>query len=290
MYQATYQSMQISARVEYTSLESKVYNCESCGDHTHVEIFKSSKKEVYASASKLESITYFSPTAYGSKAISGPDVSTVAGSIGPTFTSYAQKLGNYFAGSNNQEYHAFEPFLKTYRPETQFIGAVEEVESFIKEAFEATTGDTLPPDILIHILSKEKLKAAHQAFGSNWNDAIQGFAVNGPERKVFIKQNDLDKVMLVAGHEIGHVLTKSLSNAHDEEAKAFAFELAWMEAIVENNIADLKENITLDNMQPANNGLHNIAFNFVKKMMNTGKRAVDVLEKIVKKEISVLEE
>lgn len=289
MYQVAYRSMRVAARVEYTSLESKVYNCESCGDHTHVEIFKSSKKEVYAKASQLESITYFSPTAYGAKAITGPDISATANSLGPTFTTYAQKLGQYFAGSNNQEYHAFEPFLKTYRPDTQFIGAVEEVESFIKEAFEATTGDTLPSDILIHILSKEKLKAAHQAFGNGWNENIQGFAISGIQRMVFIKQNDLDKVMLVAGHEIGHVLTKTLSNAHDEEAKAFAFELAWMEAIVENNIADLKENITLD-MQPANNGLHNVAFNFVKKAMQTGKRAVDVLEKIVKKEISVLKE
>ena len=45
MYQTSYQSIRIAARVEYTSLESKVYNCESCGDHTHVEIFKSTKKD-----------------------------------------------------------------------------------------------------------------------------------------------------------------------------------------------------------------------------------------------------
>ena len=110
--------------------------------------------------------------------------------------------------------------------------------------------------------------------------------MNGAERKIFIKENDLDKVMLVIGHELGHVLTPTLPNMHDEEAKAFAFELAWMEAIVEDNIANLKENISLD-FKPAANGLHDVAFGFVKNLVNTGKKALDILEQIVGREISV---
>ena len=45
--------------------------------------------------------------------------------------------------------------------------------------------------------------------------------------------------MLTIGHELGHVLTKTLSRHHDEEAKAYAFSLVWIDAIKKNNIANL---------------------------------------------------
>jgi hypothetical protein len=75
--------------------------------------------------------------------------------------------------------------------------------------------------------------------------------------------------MLTVGHELGHVLTPTLGNAVDEEAKAFAFELAWAKTIIENDIGGLKANFNVDFI-PAQNGLHDKAFTFVQKIVKKG--------------------
>ena len=122
--------------------------------------------------------------------------------------------------------------------------------------------------------TNEELKKIHESFGGRWEDSIRGFSINNT-RQIFVKRSDLDKVMLVIGHEIGHVLSHSLPDKKNEEAKAFAFEIAWMKTIVEQNIANLKDNIAID-FTPAKNGLHDISFNFVRKIISAGKRALDV--------------
>ena len=76
-----------------------------------------------------------------------------------------------------------------------------------------------------------------------------------------------------------------MPNKHDEEAKAFAFSLAWMKAIKENNIANLAASINLE--KPARNGLHNIALDFVLKLTNAGRRAIDVYVELMKGNISI---
>ena len=199
------------------------------------------------------------------------------------YTSF-NYFSDHYLKPQPKQYFSPNTFLIPYRPATQFIEDAEEIEDHIKEAFEATTGKELPKNIMINVVEKEELKRIHKRNSGKWSDGIQGFALNTEIKQIFVKKNDLDKMMLVIGHEIGHVLTPTLPNSKDEEAKAFAFELAWMDAIVENNIAGLKMNI---NPQPANNGLHNVAFNFVKEIIKEGKSSFDVYKDIAKRFLTI---
>jgi len=51
------------------------------------------------------------------------------------------------------------------------------------------------------------------------------------------------------------------------QAKAFAFEIAWMKAIREHNIGNLAGSIETGILSPANNGIHDVAFNFVRGLL-----------------------
>lgn len=94
--------------------------------------------------------------------------------------------------------------------------------------------------------------------------------------------------MLAIGHEIGHVYTSSLPDSHDEEAKAFSFAMEWAKIIKENNIGNLAENIKENiDFNPARNGLHDIAFFFVKNLMNNGLKPMEIHNSLVKKYISL---
>lgn len=209
-----------------------------------------------------------------------PTVYTPSASTGFT---YEAKVAQYFAPKLQREYHTVESFLKPYRPATQFIAEAAAVEEFVKGAFAKTIGEELPSNIVIHVLGKEDMQAMHEAHGGNWSDTIQGFSLNmKPYKQVFVKQAPLDQIMVVMGHEIGHVLTDSLGNAHDEEAKAFAFELAWVQTILKHNIANLKDNLTLD-LVPAKNGLHNVAMAFVSGIVASGKEALETYYAIAKR-------
>lgn len=143
---------------------------------------------------------------------------------------------------------------------TKAINRREEIMPLVEEAFEKRTGKAFPHDIAIRLCAPVELE---QAFGPGFTPDVQGFCRNRHGRgvsEVFVKRGELAHVMLTLGHEIGHALTPTLQDPRDEEAKAFAFSLAWMETIREHNIAGLRVAIQPN---PAKNGLHNVAFNFV---------------------------
>jgi len=158
-----------------------------------------------------------------------------------------------------------DDFLRTDRPRSVFIGSAQEIKEIVEEAFSAVMGRPMPSDILVHILDKEGMIKAHSAPSRNWNEAIHGFAINrrsfGQLSEVFVRKGELDKIMITLGHELGHVLSKRLEKDVDEEAKAFAFSLAWMRKIKELNIGNLATAIRLG--RPASNGLHDVALDFV---------------------------
>jgi hypothetical protein len=207
-------------------------------------------------------------------------------------------VGHYSDGAylkktaSAQKEEAFTPsvFLNPDRPFTKFVGESREIEEDIKEAFRLTAGKELPEDIMINICSRDELRMIHELNHGVWDDAIQGFAINRKGRgmnEVFVGRGELAHVMLTLGHEIGHVLSHTLPNPVDEEAKAFAFSLAWMNAIHEHNIAGLTACI---NPTPAENGVHNRAFNFVVSMIEKGKKAIDVYSDMISRSISTLSE
>lgn len=198
---------------------------------------------------------------------------------------------SYGAAAHGKDYFSANMFLRQDRPKAQFVGSVDEIKDYIRETFMATTGKQMPEDISIEIVSQDELRQRHAILDSNagWSQGIQGFSINRKgfgQSLVFVKENELDALMMVIGHEIGHVLNFQLSERLDEEAKAFAFEMEWVKAIYENNIANLRDSINPD-PRPARNGLHDVAFGFVKKLLLLGKDAFDVFNELVKRKISV---
>lgn len=261
------------------------YNAPSAGFYQSPKMFYSSSAPVFHRSTSIDTIV--APFHYQSNKPMHEQKEVVYAPSARASSFTYKNLQNYFTNSAKQEYHAVDGFLKLYRPKTQFIAAAEEIEGLVRETFEKTTAEPFPDTIVVRVLEKEDMKVVHAATASNWSDTIQGFSLNtSPVQQVFVKAGDLDKVMVVVGHEIGHVLTPSLANAHDEEAKAFAFECAWVEAIMKHNIGNLKNNFTLD-LQPAQNGLHDIASTFVKNLVRKGKDALEMYKELAKRMLSV---
>lgn len=200
------------------------------------------------------------------------------GGNGHSSGSYNASSGQYSFQIIKPEYH-FDPAL-FLRPgkEGGFVGKAEEVREFVETAFEKIFQASFPDDIKISVLPMEefrKLAPQPGVIGLSLNRKKEGLL-----NEIFILNDSLARVMLTIGHELGHVLTETLNNPHDEEAKAYAFSLEWMRIIKKNDIASLGDAIVTE--RPAENGLHNVAFSFVEKMLLTGKQAWNVYLELVK--------
>ncbi|MBI3027064.1 hypothetical protein HYY70_03035 [Candidatus Woesearchaeota archaeon] len=185
--------------------------------------------------------------------------------------------------------HSFTPefFLKPFRQRIKIINDNDEVNHITEEIFEFMMKQKLPSNVSITILPFNEFKALHSGFGI-WSNGILGFSLNGDKKKIFVKENHFDSLILVIGHEIGHVLTTTLQNKHDEEAKAFAFSIEWAKTIKKHNVANLGLSIKDEfDLQPAKNGLHDVAFAFVDFMVKKGRKALELHDDLVKKYVSV---
>lgn len=197
--------------------------------------------------------------------------------------------GAYLSMHTPGEYFTADSFLRQ-GSSARFVGDAAEIQSDIEDAFRATTGEEMPKDIIVHVLDYNEFRKAHKQHSGAWNEGIMGFSINTNGRgasNVFARADQLDRLMLTIGHEIGHVLTSALKNMHDEEAKAFAFSLAWMDAIRKNNIAGIGKNIL---PEPANNGLHDTAFAFVQALMKYGSSAWDAFKQIASGALTITEQ
>lgn len=207
--------------------------------------------------------------------------------FGYTLQANRASSPQYHTSPHHQEYHASVQFLNPHRPTTQFIGKGHDIRHYIHAAFEAVTGKKLPDDIVISVVSEKELHEKHRDFGSAAGPGLQGFSINQPGQRIVIaKENPLDELMLTIGHELGHVMAPTIPDAHDEEAKAFAFEMAWLDAITANDIAGLGASFITPSA-PANNGLHNVAFAFVKDMLKSGKQALSLYSELIQRIVEV---
>ncbi|MBW2998216.1 hypothetical protein KY321_01635 [Candidatus Woesearchaeota archaeon] len=165
---------------------------------------------------------------------------------------------------------------------TKNIENEDEIMQYIEDAYFETTGYSLPNNISIKLCDESELKRNHFIFnGGEWNRGIQGFCINRGigQSQVFVKKGNLAETLLTVGHELGHLQTMSL-NPIEEEAKAYAFSIEWMKKIKENNIANLSNVLINDN--PALNGLHNVAYDFVARLIKEGRTAWDVFNGLIK--------
>lgn len=170
--------------------------------------------------------------------------------------------------------HDLEQFLTSTRPLTKFINTDEEIEELTKLLFKIITKKEFPNNLIIKVCSEQEFEQLHP------NPAVLGISLNtGTINKIFVRASPLDKLIITIGHEIGHLLTPPLNKKHDEEAKAFAFEFAWVKAIKDYNIHNLAPNLKIP--LPANNGLHDIAFNFVANLINQGLDPLNIFWYII---------
>lgn len=187
--------------------------------------------------------------------------------------------------------HLLSPsiFLSPSRPQSRFVGDSSEVSRIAEEVFELMMNKKLPENISINVLPLNDFKIVHSQFGL-WNKGILGFSINGRKKLVFVRENALDSMLLVLGHEIGHVLTDALPNKHDEEAKAFAFSVEWAKTIKKHNVAGLAQSIKGEfDFSPARNGLHDLAFGFVSFMLKKGKKAMELHSELAKNYLSIFD-
>ena len=241
--------------------------------------------------SKLEFITRSADIAYSASSPTFQEYSTFSFSSLPIF-EYNFEITNKVYNHNNPAYKLFTPipeyhfspdnFLKPGK-EGIFVGKAGEIREYIEETFEKMFEKPFPSDIKISICNQKEFRKIAPSPG------VIGLSLNrrkfGLLSEIFVLNDSLGRVMLTLGHELGHVLTETLDDSHDEEAKAYAFSLAWMKKVKEHNIAGLQEAILLEN--PAENGLHNIAFHFVQKLLQQGKDAWEVYLSFVRKMVSV---
>ncbi len=163
------------------------------------------------------------------------------------------------------------------------MGKAEEIQEFVEQAFGKIFHAPFPENIKLSVLSEKefRLLAPHPGtIGLSINRGKYGLL-----SEIFILNDTLGRVMLTLGHELGHVLTETLGDGKDEEAKAYAFSLEWMNVIKENNIAGLGDAIITEN--PAHNGLHDVGFAFVQEMLQKGKKAWEVYKDLVKGALSL---
>ena len=143
---------------------------------------------------------------------------------------------------------------------------------------ELEVNQKFPSDVKISILDEKKFSKLAPSPGT------VGLSINRSQHgllsEIFVKNDLLGRVMLTLGHELGHVLTPTLANSVNEEAKAYAFSLLWMRVVKENDIANLGDAIVLEN--PARNGLHDVAFSFVMDCMNREEDLEEVYERLIK--------
>lgn len=208
------------------------------------------------------------------------------------FAGYAKPDKNYESKKTKQTVQKSEANLKIFNPnsfvsrKTKFVKNTDEIMNYVKEAFKLTAGYDLPENITINLCSEKELKRAHDIFKGEWSDGIQGFCVNRlhENSQVFVKKDELAKTMLTIGHELGHLQTSSLDPV-EEEAKAYAFSIEWMNQIKQNDIANLGNIIITDN--PSNNGLHNVAFDFVSNLIKQGMSALDVFNSLIENNLKI---
>lgn len=191
--------------------------------------------------------------------------------------AYAQSPAQTYAAAEQPHHSVAEDFLAPNRPVTPIVSRMGDVKHIIEQTYSTITGQEFPHDsIRIVICDEDTFRRVHESTGNTHSPGVVGFSYNKYGKgasEIYVKTDHLDSLLLTVGHEIGHVLSPTLPNAHDEEAKAHAFSLAWVETIRDHNIAGLQPNITPN---PAHNGLHDVSFDFVTHLLNTGATAYDV--------------
>jgi len=171
------------------------------------------------------------------------------------------------------------------------IQSAKSIKDYVKTAFDIFTGtnselsEVIQFDefwinqILIHILPGCRFEELISSFGRR--DEIKGFVKRyNFKGYVFIREDCLVNVMQVIGHEIGHLMSRRLTDMVNEEAKAYAFKIAWCNIIQNNRIAGLGKEI-MKMPIPSYDIEHYSAFKFVTKRIKEGYSPRNLFEDFI---------
>ncbi|MFA6089286.1 MAG: hypothetical protein WC755_05455 [Candidatus Woesearchaeota archaeon] len=172
-----------------------------------------------------------------------------------------------------------------------FLGDTVEIINEINTTLKIVTGNNLPYNLHIEICNEQDMAKRYGLYAKKiWNEPIRGFCVPSEIKFIFVLRDSLDKMMLTIGHELGHVLTTTLSSKISEEAKAYAFEIMWLFAIKENNIMNLSSLIDLSKLgTPAANGVHDVAFRWVNSFLIEKKNIEEVYSDLLTGDLVICE-
>ncbi len=207
----------------------------------------------------------------------------------PWYTSdrYRRDSDEQYTSRSQQAQFDPDAFLAPSRLPSIFVNASEQVQEIMREAFRKTAGQEFPDNLAIAICPPHEMRRLHEHSGGTWDSGIMGFCINRNGRgrtDIVVKEDHLDRLLITLGHEIGHAMSLTLPDEHDEEAKAFAFSLAWMDTIVLHNIGGLSSAV---NPRPAQNGLHNVAFDFVIGRVRAGDDPLALFGRLARGETHV---
>ena len=200
------------------------------------------------------------------------------------------------SSSNNSDMYSSQQSVQDFSPSFFVDDSVESIETLpeqetivehAKTTFQELTGQEFPENISVSICDDTEFKKFLFSSGAKSSSGVLGFALNRKGRgrsHVFVRKMSLPQIFVTLGHEIGHVITNQLSDVRDEEAKAFSFARAWTEKVKELNIAGLDKFLR---PQPALNGVHNVAFDFVERQVEEGKQSLQLYIDIAKGDLKV---
>jgi hypothetical protein len=197
-------------------------------------------------------------------------------------------IGNTHSGYSNIRYkdnsmrstatyiNQADVFLNPARPLARFVQTESEVQDLVNEIFISLTGRKLD-NAVIKVCKGNESELIKQGF----RPGVLGLAINNEMLPgiILVRNDFLDRMIVTIGHEIGHILSPSLNDIRSEEAKAFAFELAWVRKIKELNFGNLGSNLVLP--APAVNGVHDVALHFVMTKISEGKEPFDIHSELV---------
>ena len=208
----------------------------------------------------------------------------------PTMNYSQPSLHNTYVQPETPHFSVQEGFLVENRPLTPIVSDMGDVKEVVEQTYSIITGEDFPEDsILIRVCHDEQFRTIYESTGGQFNEGVMGFSFNKYGKgasEIYVREDHMDRLLLTIGHEIGHVLSPPLPNASDEEAKAHAFSLAWMETIRDNDIAGLQSNISVN---PARNGVHDVGFSLVLSMKEQGHSSFDVFKTLAYGLTSMLE-
>lgn len=282
---------------EYSPLETMTYAATALPE-TYASERRAYSAESLPTVSKAAYAATLALPAYGSRVSHAPlSYAAAMGGLFPSTLRYGSSsttagLQPYASPKEDplfsehaiqREYH-FHPehFLQPGK-EGKFIGKAEEIRPYVEEAFRQMGNEPFPADIILSVLDEKAFRKIAPHPGT------VGLSINrkpyGLLSEIFVLNGSLGRVLLTIGHELGHALSLPLEKPHDEEAKAYAFSLAWMNVVKEHNIAGLRRALVLEH--PAENGLHNVAFAFVQQQLQQDHNPQEIHSALIRGELSV---